>query len=193
MREGDADVIEIGTPLIKCAGANVIKSVKESCRDTLTLADLKTLDASWLETEIAAGNGADIVTVSALAHNITIVDAVMRARNFGIRVMTDLMQVPNPVDRSLEMCDLVIDYPCIHTGIDTQRSGSEQLGRTLKLINSIMKNCSVPIAVVGGMDDIITDEAVRVGATVVVVGAYITKSTNAYETTREIRSLIDSV
>jgi len=193
VRDGGADIIEVGTPLIKCAGANVIKSVKESCRDALVLADLKTLDAGWLETEIAARNGADIVTVSALAHNKTIVDAVMCARNFGIRIMADLMQVPDPVDRSLELCDLGIDYLCMHTGIDLQKSNKEPLERTLKLINGVMKNCSIPVAVAGGINDVIVREFVKAGAKIVIVGSYIIKSTNAYETTKRIRSLIDSV
>ena len=193
VRDGGADIIEVGTPLIKCAGANVIKSVKESCRYALVLADLKTLDAGWLETEIAARNGADIVTISALAHNKTIVDAVMCARNFGIRIMADLMQVPDPVDRSLELCDLGIDYLCMHTGIDLQKSNKEPLERTLKLINGVMKNCSIPVAVAGGINDVIVREFVKAGAKIVIVGSYIIKSTNAYETTKRIRSLIDSV
>lgn len=193
VRDGGADIIEVGTPLIKCAGASVIKSVKESCRDALVLADLKTLDTGWLETEIAARNGADIVTVSALAHNKTIVDAVMCARNFGIRIMADLMQVPDPVDRSLELCDLGIDYLCMHTGIDLQKSNKEPLERTLKLINGVMKNCSIPVAVAGGINDVIVREFVKAGAKIVIVGSYIIKSTNAYETTKRIRSLIDSV
>ena len=193
VRDGGADIIEVGTPLIKCAGASVINSIKESCRDALVLADLKTLDAGWLETEIAARNGADIVTVSALAHNKTIVDAVMCARNFGIRIMADLMQVPDPVDRSLELCDLGIDYLCIHTGIDLQKSNKEPLERTLKLINGVMKNCFIPVAVAGGINDVIVREFVKAGAKIVIVGSYIIKSTNAYETTKRIRSLIDSV
>lgn len=193
VRDGGADIIEVGTPLIKCAGASVINSIKESCRDALVLADLKTLDAGWLETEIAARNGADIVTISALAHNKTIVDAVMCARNFGIRIMADLMQVPDPVDRSLELCDLGIDYLCIHTGIDLQKSNKEPLERTLKLINGVMKNCFIPVAVAGGINDVIVREFVKAGAKIVIVGSYIIKSTNAYETTKRIRSLIDSV
>ena len=193
VRDGGADIVEVGTPLIKCAGANVIKRVKESCSNATVLADLKTLDAGWLETEIAARNGADIVTISALAHNKTIVDAVMCARNFGIRIMADLMQVPDPVDRSLELCDLGIDYLCIHTGIDLQKSNKESLERTLKLINGVMKNCSIPVAVAGGINDVIVRKVVKAGAKIVIVGSYITKSTNAYEATKRIRSLIDGV
>ena len=193
VRDGGADIVEVGTPLIKCAGANVIRSIKESCEGVLILADLKTLDAGWLETEIAARNGADIVSVSALAHNKTIIDAVMCARNFGIRIMADLMQVPAPVDRGLELSDLGIDYLCMHTGIDVQESDKQALERTLRLVKGVMKNSPIPIAVAGGINNLNVREVVRAGARIVVVGSHITKSTNAYETTKKIRSLIDGV
>ena len=192
-RDGGADIIEVGTPLIKCAGANVIKSVKDFCEGVLILADLKTLDAGWLETEIAARNGADIVSISALAHNKTIIDSVMCARNLGVRIMADLMQVPDPVDRGLELSDLGIDYLCMHTGIDVQESDKQSLERTLKLVKGVMKNCSTPIAVAGGINNLNVREVIRAGAKIVIVGSHITKSTNAYEATKKIRSLIDSV
>ena len=192
-RDGGADIIEVGTPLIKCAGANVIKSVKDFCEGVLILADLKTLDAGWLETEIAARNGADIVSISALAHNKTIIDSVMCARNLGVRIMADLMQVPDPVDRGLELSDLGIDYLCMHTGVDVQESDKQSLERTLKLVKGVMKNSSIPIAVAGGINNLNVRDVVRAGAKIVIVGSHITKSTNAYETTKKIRSLIDSV
>lgn len=192
-RDGGADIIEVGTPLIKCAGANVIKSVKDSCEGVLILADLKTLDAGWLETEIAARNGADIVSISALAHNKTIIDSVMCARNLGIRIMADLMQVPDPVDRGLELSDLGIDYLCMHTGIDVQESDKQSLERTLKLVKGVMKNSSIPVAVAGGINSVNVRDVVRAGARIVIVGSHITKSANAYEATKKIRSLIDSV
>ena len=192
-RDGGADIIEVGTPLIKCAGANVIKSVKDSCEGVLILADLKTLDAGWLETEIAARNGADIVSISALAHNKTIIDSVMCGRNLGIRIMADLMQVPDPVDRGLELSDLGIDYLCMHTGIDVQESDKQSLERTLKLVKGVMKNSSTPIAVAGGINNLNVRDVVRAGAKIVIVGSHITKAANAYEATKKIRSLIDSV
>jgi 3-hexulose-6-phosphate synthase/6-phospho-3-hexuloisomerase len=192
-RDGGADIIEVGTPLIKCAGANVIRSVKDSCEGVLVLADLKTLDAGWLETEIAARNGADIVSISALAHNKTIIDSVMCGRNLGIRIMADLMQVPDPVDRGLELSDLGIDYLCLHTGIDVQESDRQALERTLKLVKGVMKNSPTPVAVAGGINNTNVRDVVRSGVGIVIVGSQITKSSNAYEATKKIRSLIDSV
>lgn len=192
-RDGGADIIEVGTPLIKCAGANVIRSVKDSCEGVLVLADLKTLDAGWLETEIAARNGADIVSISALAHNKTVIDSVMCGRNLGIRIMADLMQVPDPVDRGLELSDLGIDYLCLHTGIDMQESDNKSLERALKLVKGVMKNSPTPVAVAGGINNTNVRDVVRSGARIVIVGSHITKSSNAYETTKKIRSLIDSV
>lgn len=192
-RDGGADIIEVGTPLIKSAGTNAIKSIKGLCKNLQILADLKTLDAGWLEAELAAKNGADIVSVSALAHNKTIVDAVMCARNYEIKIMADLMQVQNPIDRAIELCDLGIDYLCLHSGIDAQKSERASLSRGLKLISSVVKNCNIPVAVAGGLNNTTACEVVKAGAKVVVIGSYITKSANAYESTKRVRDSIDKV
>jgi 3-keto-L-gulonate-6-phosphate decarboxylase len=107
--------------------------------------------------------------------------------------MADLMQVPDPVDRGLELSDLGIDYLCLHTGIDMQESDNKSLERALKLVKGVMKNSPTPVAVAGGINNTNVRDVVRSGARIVIVGSHITKSSNAYETTKKIRSLIDSV
>ena len=60
---GIADIIEIGTPLLKRFGIGAIATARELCPDTPVLADTKTVDAGDLEAEMVLGAGARLMTV----------------------------------------------------------------------------------------------------------------------------------
>ena len=66
------DVIELGTPLIKQEGMNVVTDIKAAYPEKLVFADMKTMDAGELEADIAFKAGADIMTVLGLAGDSTI-------------------------------------------------------------------------------------------------------------------------
>jgi len=59
------DILEAGTPLIKSEGVRAIQTLKDAHPDKLVCADLKTVDAGYLEVKMAAKAKADIVTVLA--------------------------------------------------------------------------------------------------------------------------------
>ena len=58
-----ADIVEIGTPLLKRFGIGAIATARELCPDTLVLADTKTVDGGQLEAEMVFGAGAAFMTV----------------------------------------------------------------------------------------------------------------------------------
>ena len=58
-----ADIVEIGTPLLKRFGIGTITTARELCPDTPVLADSKTLDGGQLEAEMVFGAGAAFMTV----------------------------------------------------------------------------------------------------------------------------------
>ncbi|MEM0364083.1 MAG: orotidine 5'-phosphate decarboxylase / HUMPS family protein [Candidatus Nitrosocaldus sp.] len=191
-RENGADIIEAGTLLIKSTGISSVKSIKEVCRDLPVVADMKVLDTGAEEVEMAARNGADIVTVSALAHDKTILDAVITARNHGVKIMVDLLHVRDPLDRGMDLCELGVDYICIHRGIDAVRAGAMQMDEMIKVVKALSSSCNIPIAVAGGIDDSNICELIRAGAEIIVMGSYITKSADVGRTVRWIRRFIDS-
>src|SRR5438445_3136237 len=56
--------VEAGTPLIKSEAMRSVRELKRALPAAVVVADMKTLDASAIETEIAFEAGADVVAVS---------------------------------------------------------------------------------------------------------------------------------
>src|ERR1700686_1177440 len=84
-----ADIVEIGTPLLKRFGIGAIATARELCPDTPVLADTKTVDGGQLEAEMVFGAGAAFMTVLSSTSSATH-DAVGRvAAKFGAHVIID--------------------------------------------------------------------------------------------------------
>lgn len=74
------DIIEIGTPLIKCEGLAMLKLLKEKYGDIPIFVDLKTMDAGEYEVTPFFKNGAKYVTVLGAADKSTIAGAIKAAK-----------------------------------------------------------------------------------------------------------------
>src|SRR5829696_2263652 len=72
------DWLEAGTPLIVAEGLRAVRALRERFPGTPIVADLKTMDGGYLETELMARAGASMVVVMGVAHPAT-VRAVVRA------------------------------------------------------------------------------------------------------------------
>ena len=170
------DWIEAGTPLIKSVGMEAVRELRRRLPGATIIADLKTLDTGWLETELAAQAGADIVAISGLAHDNTIRDAVGCARKYGVRVMVDLLQVPDPFKRAKELEALGVDYICAHTGIDVQRDRAEEIDRKVSALSRLASSLKVPLAAAGGIRADTARKVVEAGVKIVIVGGAITRA-----------------
>src|SRR3954451_9224507 len=62
------DWLEAGTPLILAAGQPFVRALHERFPDKPIVADLKTMDGGYLETEMMAQAGATMVVVMGVAH-----------------------------------------------------------------------------------------------------------------------------
>jgi 3-hexulose-6-phosphate synthase/6-phospho-3-hexuloisomerase len=184
--KGGAEWIEAGTPLIKSEGMEIIRQLKERFPSHTIVADMKTMDTGAFETEMATKAGADIIVILGAADTDTIKEAVRSARNYGSKIMVDLLGVPNPIQRAKEIEKLGIDYLCIHVGIDQQMTGQHPL----KLVRGIVKNTSIPIAVAGGLNTETIAAIVDAGASIIIVGGAITKAKNVTQATKTITQAI---
>ena len=90
-KRGEKDWLGLGSVTIKSIGMEGLKKLREKYPNTIILADLKTMDTGFLEVEIAALAGADIITISGLADESTIMDGVGAARKYGVEIMVDLL------------------------------------------------------------------------------------------------------
>ncbi len=86
---GIADIIEIGTPLLKRFGIGAIATARELCPDTPLLADTKTVDAGDLEAEMVFGAGARLMTVLSSTSRATHAAVGRVATRFGAFVVVD--------------------------------------------------------------------------------------------------------
>src|SRR4028119_1903659 len=104
------DWLEAGTPLILAEGLHGVRKLREAFPGVPIVADLKTMDGGYLETEMMAKAGATHVVVMARAHQETIKCVVQAGRDFGVQVMGDNMVCPNMVEGASWLERLGCDY-----------------------------------------------------------------------------------
>jgi len=185
---GGADWIEAGTPLIKSEGMEAVRALARRFPDHTIVADMKVADTGAMEVEMAAKAGASVICLLADADNAVIMDAVRAASSFGVRLMADLINTPDPLQRALELEKLGIDIIVAHVGIDQQMEGKD----SLVLLKTLQGSLRIPIAVAGGLDSTGAADAVRLGAAIVIVGGGITRSADPEKSTAGIRAALDS-
>jgi len=180
---GGADWLEAGTPLIKSEGLNAVRRLRELFPDKTIVADMKIMDAGRTEVEIAAKSGADIVCVLGAASDSTIRECIEAGHNYGAKIQADLISIKDVKKRAREIEKLGIDYIGIHCSIDDQMRARDPF----KQLREIAKDISVPIAVAGGINSETAADAVKAGASIVIVGGAINKSKDAEKATRDIK------
>jgi 3-hexulose-6-phosphate synthase len=163
------DWLEAGTPLILGEGLHAVRALKERFPDKPLVADLKTMDGGYLEAEMMARAGADMVVVMGVAHPATIRAVVRAARDYGIEVMGDVLAAPDKVACARMMEEIGVDYIIVHTGFDERR---EVVGASpLDDLGAVVEAVSVPVQAVGGLS---IEQAIEMpgrGAPLVVIGA----------------------
>lgn len=185
---GGADWIEVGTPLIKSEGMNAVRTLKSVFPDNTIVADMKIADTGTLEVEMAAKAGADVVCVLASSDNSVIEEAVRAGNLYGVKIAADLLNVPNPLERSLELEKTGVDILIAHVGIDQQMKGMD----ALSLLREIAGKVSLPIGAAGGLDAVSAGEAVKAGASILLVGSSITKAADVRAAAAEIKKSADA-
>jgi 3-hexulose-6-phosphate synthase / 6-phospho-3-hexuloisomerase len=185
---GGADWVEAGTPLIKSEGLDAVRALKKALPDHRIVADMKVMDTGAFEVEIAAKAGADLVTVLGTADDDTIAEAVRGGHQYGADVVVDLLNVPDPVERTKRVAALGAAAVCLHIGIDMQMAGKTPI----EALTTLAKASPIPVAVAGGLTSETVAAAVRAGAQVLIVGGAITKSPKIAEATQAVRRAMDT-
>ena len=145
---GGADWVEAGTPLIKAEGLNAVRELKAAFPDRTIVADMKTVDAGRVEVEYAAKAGAGVVGVLGAASDSTIKECAEAARNYGCKLIVDMVEVADPVTRAKQAEELGADYIAIHTAIDRQMRGETPFAT----LRAVAEAVSIPVSVAGGIN-----------------------------------------
>lgn len=183
---GGIDWLEAGTPLIKSEGLSAVRKLREKFPAKTIVADMKIMDAGRTEVEIAAKSGANIVCVLGAASDATIKECVDAAHNYGAKIQVDLIAIKDAKKRAIEVEKLGVDYIGVHCPIDDQMRGKDPF-RELK---DIARHITIPIAVAGGINSETAADAVKAGASVIIVGGAINKSKDAKKATEDIKRSI---
>src|SRR2546426_1028517 len=184
--EGGADWLEAGTPMIKSEGMEVVRELKKSFPGVTIVADLKTMDTGAFEVEIAAKAGADVITVMGVTDAETIRGAARGPRRYGSKIMVDLMRVADKPARAKELEKLGVDYLNMHVSIDEQMIAHTPLGE----LKAVAAATSLPVAVAGGLNSETVGQALKAGASIVIVGGAIIKAEDVAGATRTIKKAI---
>jgi 3-hexulose-6-phosphate synthase/6-phospho-3-hexuloisomerase len=173
------DWLEAGTPLILAEGLHAVRALHERFPDKPVVADLKTMDGGYLETEMMAKAGASMVVVMGVAHQATVRAAVRAARDYGIQVMGDVMAAPDKVACARMLEANGVDYIIVHTGFDERH---EEPGLSpLDELQAITSAVRIPVQVVGGLTLDQLPRLPALNAPLVVVGAPLAISDRAFE------------
>lgn len=155
------DWLEVGTPLIISEGMTGVRELRKAFPSTPIVADLKTMDGGWLETELMAKAGATHVVVMGQAHRETVTEVVRAGADFGVYVMGDNMAMPDPIDGARLLDQLGCDHVIHHTGYD-YRNVKQGLGESapspLERLAEVVEAVEAPVQAVGGLS---IEQAIR--------------------------------
>lgn len=163
------DWLEAGTPLILGEGLRAVKALRQAFPKHPIVADLKTMDAGYLEAEMMFKAGATHVVVMGVAHRGTIAGAVRAGKDYGGQVMGDIMLHPDKPACARMMQEIGVDYIIVHTGLDERNT--EKGKHPFDDLKSVVEAVTIPVQAVGGLT---LDQAVQcpgMGAPLVVIGA----------------------
>jgi len=180
--DSDHILIEVGTPLVKMLGMNVVKEIRAIRPGAFIILDLKTLDTGNLEVRLAADSTADAVVISGLAPKKTIELSINEARKTGIYSIIDMLNVTDPL-AVLKGLDVLPDVVELHRAIDMEKSA--HAWQNIPDIKALAEEGRrLLVAVAGGIRTDTQGAALAAGADILVVGRAITRS-------RDIRDMAE--
>lgn len=167
--DAGVDWLEAGTPLILAEGLHGVEQLRKHFPDHPIVADLKTMDGGYLEAEMMAKAGANLVVVMGRAHEATIRRVVDAGRDFGVKVMGDNLAAEDRVACAKWMESLGVDFVIHHIGYDERRmiQGLSPMDE----LDAVVQAVSVPVQAVGGLSIRQAIECPKHGAPLVVLGA----------------------
>ncbi len=181
------DWVEAGTPLIKSEGLNAVRELRRLFPRHTIVADMKIMDAGRIEVESAAKAGANIIDVLGAASDATIAECVQAGKNYGARIVVDLIALPDPVGRAREVEALGADMVTVHVSIDDQMVGRDPFD----ILRQVCQAVKLPVGVAGGINSATAWQAAKAGASYVIVGGAITKAADPAAAAADLRRALD--
>jgi 3-hexulose-6-phosphate synthase len=190
--DAGVDWLEAGTPLILAEGLRGVERLRARFPDHPIVADLKTMDGGYLEAEMMAKAGANLVVVMGRAHEATIRRVVDAGRKYGVKVMGDNLAAEDRIASAQWMESLGVDFIIHHIGYD-ERNMIEGLS-PMDELDDVVRAVSVPVQAVGGLSIRQAIECPAHGAPLVVLGAPLTIDANEFKTaSTDLRGVLSEI
>jgi 3-hexulose-6-phosphate synthase/6-phospho-3-hexuloisomerase len=163
------DWIEAGTPLILAEGLHGVRALRSHFPGMPIVADLKTMDGGYLEAEMMAKAGASLVVVMSQAHRATVRAVVRAGRDFGLKVMGDVLAASDKPAAARRLQEDGCDYIIVHTGFDERHE--DAAASPWNDLAAVVAAVDVTVQAVGGLRLQDLERLPAAGAPLVVVGA----------------------
>ncbi|GAA0817074.1 orotidine 5'-phosphate decarboxylase / HUMPS family protein [Clostridium tertium] len=179
---GVADIIEIGTSLIKDYGLLNLKNLHLKATNSLILGDIKTNDEGTYEFTMGYNQGFDILTVMGSSSLETLQKCYDVSKEYNKKMMIDLLECSYEKIKEISRFDEAI-Y-CLHTSVDKSNSNNiiYEL-REFKLKFPLIKN----IAIAGGINLEAIKKLKNEDINIVVIGSSITAAKDPMEVLNKIK------
>jgi 3-hexulose-6-phosphate synthase/6-phospho-3-hexuloisomerase len=190
--DAGVDWLEAGTPLLLAEGLHAVEKLRAAFPAHPIVADLKTMDGGYLETEMMAKAGADVVVVMGRAHEATIRKVVEAGEKFGVKVMGDNMVAENKPENARWMEGLGVNFIIHHVGFDER--GLVPGISPMDELEAVVKAVSIPVQAVGGLSIRQAIECPAYGAPLVVLGAPLVIDAQEFKTAgRDIGDILRQI
>ncbi|HZD15461.1 MAG TPA: orotidine 5'-phosphate decarboxylase / HUMPS family protein [Pseudonocardiaceae bacterium] len=182
----EADLIEVGDPLIKSVGVGAISAVKQQAPDVWIVAEMMSADWGRDQVELAVEAGADIVLLIGPATIASVSAAVDASRRLDVPLVLDIpvTQLTREWVRDMERTG--VDGFTVTTNIDLGVGGHGPLD-----VAGLVRGWTrLPIAVSGGFGA--TDRAMASSKDwdIVIIGRGVSEAVDPGEASRAVISLI---
>lgn len=183
----EIDIIEAGTDLMYAEGIKALRILKSAYPDKPLLADLKVMDGGRELAELVFENGADVMTVLAVAPEETIIAACKEAKRRNKKIYVDMMCVTDQLEKAKKIMSWGADCLCVHTADDQKENVTfyHKMADFSKYIGS--QYCSIA----GGMNPENIRSIKQYNPEIIVVGGYITGAKDPQKAVKEIREAIN--
>ncbi|MGI2314594.1 orotidine 5'-phosphate decarboxylase / HUMPS family protein [Staphylococcus arlettae] len=183
---GNVDIIEMGTSLVKDYGNLAIQKIKEVVNESQLLVDSKTIDEGKYEFDKAFKHGADIVTVMGAATEETLEICYSSAKENKGKMMIDLLNLKE--DQIINIPEFPEAIWLLHHSVDANKKVS--IAKDICNFRSKYSNIK-NIGIAGGVNLQDVKLLKNQGLTdIVVVGSKIIKTDNPLAIAKEFMEAV---
>jgi len=165
-----ADIIEVGTSLLKCCGTAIVNDIRAICPNKPLFLDMKIIDGPEREATLMAYCCPEYYSMLAVASDTAVRKVLAIARENQAEVVFDLQSVSNPVQRAVELKALGATLLCVHKNADC----GDDPRAAFREFTDIRAATGLPIALAGGISlNSIGDIQRQLAPEIVIVGGAI--------------------